>query len=478
MTRITGLDDHSDRTIVVVGLGAAAVVLAAMAVFLNRASYSMAVGAVVALLIVIASLPVFRWLARLDDDPALVRILVFALIAKLVFSVARYWMVNRLYGGGGDSTRYASQGWEFAQQVRSGSLVPHIENIDAVVDPTRRIIKLTGYVFVVTGKSLFAGFFLYSWAAFWGCVLFVRGVRRAFPEMDQRRYLYLVMFWPSLLFWPSSIGKDAVMVLFLGVATYGACRLLAPRAQAIGLVPLGIGIGGMLLIRTHVALMAVLALTVGAAFAIVGGARADSASGRARAIRIASLAVLVVLSLFVATQTSRFFSDIAGEATSGTDALEITKRRTQQGGSAFEPIVVTSPVQVPAATISVLFRPFPWEARNVGSMISAGEAGLIAVLLAVSWKRLLRWPGSAWRRPVLVYSAAYCLMFVVAFSSIGNAGILARQRSQMLPLLFVAVAVPATRWWCDKAADAAEPADGTSRGEVPRADERALLGGR
>ena len=31
---------------------------------------------------------------------------------------------------------------------------------------------------------------------------------------------------PSLLFWPSSIGKDALMVFFLGLASYGASRLL------------------------------------------------------------------------------------------------------------------------------------------------------------------------------------------------------------------------------------------------------------
>ena len=450
------MDESSDRLIVLAGTAAVAVVLAAAALALNRISYNIAVGIVVAVVIVVASVPVFRRLADADDDPRLLWSLLAALVAKLVFSVLRYWMVNRLYGGGGDSNRYADDGWLFAREVRAGDWFPAIDSIDSVVDSTRRVIKLTGYLFVITGRSLFAGFFVYSWLAFWGCLLCVRGAQRAFPEIDRRRYLYLVMFWPSLLFWPSSSGKDALMVCFLGVATYGACALLAPRARPWGLVPFAVGVIGMLLIRSHVALMAVLAVALAVTFAFIGGSRADAARGRGRAARLVGLVVVVVLASVAATQTTRFFSDEAGQTTSHSDALQLTRERTQKGGSSFEPVVVTSPLQLPVATVSVLFRPFPWEADNVGSLISAGEAALIGVLVVASWRRLRRWPGSAWRRQILIFGAVYSLMFIVAFSSIANAGILARQRSQMLPLFFLAFAVPATRWWRERPAEDAD----------------------
>ncbi len=205
-------------------------------------------------------------------------------------------------------------------------------------------IRLTGYLYAVIGRSTFAGFFIYSWLAFWGCVLFWRGAWRV-PEMDHRRYMLLVLFWPSLLFWPSSIGKDAVMVFLLGVASYGACRLLAPKPWVWGLVPFVLGVGGMLLIRAHVALMAVLAVAVATAFAFIGGTRQEGSSGQGRAVRIAGLVVIVGMAILAATQTTRFFSDEAGEATSQTDALQLTVERTQQGGSQFDPIVVTSPAR-------------------------------------------------------------------------------------------------------------------------------------
>jgi hypothetical protein len=44
--------------------------------------------------------------------------------------------------------------------------------------------------------------------------------------------------------------------------------------------------------------------------------------------------------------------------------------------------------------------------------------------------------------PYLAMAAIYCTMFVFAFSSMGNFGILARQRVQMLPFLFVFMALP------------------------------------
>jgi hypothetical protein len=97
--------------------------------------------------------------------------------------------------------------------------------------------------------------------------------------------------------------------------------------------------------------------------------------------------------------------------------------------------------------MSVLFRPYPWEAKNVANLLAAAESLLLAGLLVFSIGRLRFWPSSAWRRPILIYAAAYTLMFVVAFSSIGNGGILARQRVQMLPFLLLAVSVPAWRWW-------------------------------
>lgn len=457
---------RESRSGLIAGLAVVAGLLAAMAMFINVADYDMAVAAVVALVLVVVSYPVFQRLGRTDDDPLLPRMLIGALVAKLGFSVVRYWVVNTLYGGAGDSLRYDRDGWLFAQAVRHGSLLPSIPSIDTVVASTRNIIKLTGYVYAVIGRSMHGGYFFYAWLAFLGCLIFARGARRAFPELDQRRYLLLVLFWPSLLFWPSSIGKDAVMVFLLGVAFYGASLLLGPRARLVGAVPFVLAIGGMMLVRSHVALMAAAALTVALVFAFVGGDRVPR-RGRGRMVRVAALVATVAVAAVASAQTTRFFSEEAGRTTDTKDALELTKERTQEGGSEFEPIVVGNALDIPAATVSVVVRPFPWEVKSGGMALAAVEGAAVALLFALSWRRLRRWPGSAWRRPILIFAVIYVLLFVVGFSAIGNAGILARQRVQMFPMLFLPLAVPVARWWKSEQVTPSAEMDTLSEKQAP-----------
>lgn len=449
---------HERRAGLVTGLVVMAAVLLAMAAFINVANYDMTVAVVVAAVLLVVSYPVFQRLARADGDTRLARLFVAALVAKLAFSLVRLLVVSRLYGGAGDSLRYDHDGWIFAQAVRGGSLFPAIPSIDAVVAGTRNVIKLTGYVYAVIGRSIHGGYFCFAGLAFWGCVLFARGARRAFPELDQRRYLLLVLFWPSLLFWPSSIGKDAVMVFLLGVAFYGASLLLGPRARLIGAVPFVAATGGMMLIRSHVALMAAVALGLALVFAFIGGDRMPR-RGRGRLVRVAALVAVVAAAAVASSQTARFFGEEAEGASDAESALELTRERTTVGGSEFEPIVVDNLFDLPAATVSVVVRPFPWEISGGGTALSSLEGAAAALLFLLSWRRLRRWPGSAWRRPILVFAAAYVLLFVVGFSAIGNAGILARQRVQMLPLLLLPLAVPTTRWWrADPAPEAGDAA--------------------
>lgn len=92
--------------------------------------------------------------------------------------------------------------------------------------------------------------------------------------------------------------------------------------------------------------------------------------------------------------------------------------------------------------MSVLFRPFLWEANNVPAMITAVEGSLLLLLVAGSLPRLLRLPASIFRMPYVAYCVSFVVMFVIAFSSVGNFGLLARQRTQVFPFLLVLLAIP------------------------------------
>src|SRR5207248_9478851 len=114
---------------------------------------------------------------------------------------------------------------------------------------------LTGIVYVVMGPTKLGGFLLFSWLGFWGLYLCYRAFRIGCPEGNARRYAVLVFFLPSLLFWPSGIGKDAWMIFAVGLSAYGAARVLTRARGGFLLLCLGLAASGVG--RPHVAALMV-----------------------------------------------------------------------------------------------------------------------------------------------------------------------------------------------------------------------------
>jgi hypothetical protein len=67
---------------------------------------------------------------------------------------------------------------------------------------------------------------------------------------------------------------------------------------------------------------------------------------------------------------------------------------------------------------------------------------MLLVLGAAAAPRLLRLPKYIFQVPYVAYALTYTVMFVIAFSSISNFGILTRQRTQVLPLALVMLVLP------------------------------------
>ena len=53
------------------------------------------------------------------------------------------------------------------------------------------------------------------------------------PEGRARTYGWLVFFFPSLLYWPSSIGKEAWICFGLGLASYGVALILRHQPDLV-----------------------------------------------------------------------------------------------------------------------------------------------------------------------------------------------------------------------------------------------------
>jgi hypothetical protein len=157
---------------------------------------------------------------------------------------------------------------------------------------------------------------------------------------------------------------------------------------------------------------------------------------------VAGLAVLLVLGSVLATKTATLLdaNDYSGSV---EEQLQEVISRTDEGGATFPPANPTNPVGYAKAAVTILYRPFFTEATGTEGLGTAAEGMLLFGIFLVSAPRL--W--SVFRRlradPYVTFAMCYALMFIFAFGTVANFGILARQRSQVLPFVFVLLALNA-----------------------------------
>jgi hypothetical protein len=420
------------------GLGLVGVAIggASVAWLVGTSSYDLWGAAVIAPALLVLSLPIFHRMARETDDDLLFLILVCALLVQFAGALLRYYTSFVLYGGSADAGVYHQWGVQLSTSFRQGSF--DLGGLRSGLG-TDFIRILTGAVYTITGPTLLGGFMVFAWIAFWGQVLFYRAFVRAVPSGRKRRYALIVFFAPTLAFWPSTIGKEAWMVFTLGLAAYGVSLLFTDR-PATGVLVAAAGLGLAALVRPHTAGLFAIAAAFGTVFTVFGRGRSRTTGP---VIRWAVLLVMAVAASALVLQSQEFLADAGLASDDGVaSTLDATAARTSGGGASFDAAVVHGPQDLPLAAVTVLFRPHLLEAHSTESRLVALEGLLLAGLALLAVPSLLRQIRHISQAPYVATALVYVGAFVVAFSSISNFGILARQRAQVLPLLAVLIALP------------------------------------
>lgn len=381
-------------------------------------------GALVAplLMAIVILLTVRRTDALVPSLPGLLQI-AFAL--KLAVSYLRF-------RSGADSVIYDQVGRELAESFRRFDFAV---DTDRTIPGTGTVRYLTGLVHAVTGSSFSATFLIFTFFGFWGQYFFFRAVRVGLPGARLRRYALLVLFWPSLVFWPSSIGKESLTLLGLGLSAYGLALLLAHRRGGVPAVLLGLFVTTM--VRPHIGLVFVIA----ALAPFILRARTNGERSRPAATVVAVL-LLLVAAYVTTKQTEKRLALDELNSTSLVEQLDRTVNQTSQGGGQFEPVRVRTPLDLPWAGITVMFRPFPHEARGGESLIASIEGLALLALLAIESRTIGGALRQVRRLPLVAFVLLFAFVFVFLFSSIANFGILARQRTQLTPLVLMLLALP------------------------------------
>jgi hypothetical protein len=380
---------------------------------------------------VVAGLVAFVRVVKREPDLFIAKVIVAGLFAKLAGSFARYTVMADVYDGRGDFKRYFSRGIELAGTIRSGSLPD-----EARETGTPFMDFIAGVVYSVVPNRLWVGFAVFALLSFVGALLFLKAFQLAVPEGHHRRYALLVFFLPTMVFWPSSIGKEAWLVFSLGLGTYGAARAL--RRARYGYVLAALGGAGVFMVRPHMGAL------LGVAFA--GAFLLRVTDNQVKRNSIGWVLGLMIVGLGAGYAAANFSEELPrDESVEGSTTDQVaaeTTRRTTSGGSAFESRPVRTPVDFLHAAVTVPFRPFPPEAPNRQAQLASLEGLFFLALIALSLPRLVDLPRLIMRRPYVAMAAAYSVGFIIAFSNVGNFGILVRQRAQLLPFLVVLLCLP------------------------------------
>ncbi|MUH49914.1 MAG: hypothetical protein F2789_01780 [Actinobacteria bacterium] len=379
------------------------------------------------------------------DLAHLYRIGVVGLGAKFVVVFVRYFVAFQSYAGFSDSGEYDKNAKILAAGLRSGARSP-----TALIPRgtgTRFITNVTASIYTVFGASRLAGFFVFASMAYVGALLFVKAGILAVPGLSHKRYAALVLLTPSILYWPASIGKESWIMLFLGITTFGVARLLTGRWGLGSFALLGVGLLGVGLVRPHFSGMWIGAFLV----ALIAGLfthRSDRGAGG----RFGSIALILIglAALFaVGGATVRFLDQrgatvdsTAGVTTQISLLFDSATQRTDEGRSVFKIVTIDSPLDWPSAIVRTDTRPLLNEARSFAELIPATEMTALLLIAIVSWRRVRATFRVMRRSPYVVFALTVLVAFGLAFASVGNLGILSRQRSLIMPLFVLPLAFP------------------------------------
>jgi hypothetical protein len=357
-----------------------------------------------------------------------------ALALRVVGSWLRYEVLFGFYRGSGDARGYYRRGLEYAERFWQFDFSPFYDPqlwFRGSWTGTSFMSFPSGIILTLTGPSIQGGFLAFSLLAFLGLVGFAVAFHRTTPGVPVTRYARWIWLFPSMWYWPSSLGKEVIILMGLGVAVAG----FVGQKGRINWLLLGLGTFFVFAIRPQVAAVVILSFVL--AYWLSLGSRWT--------MQKAMQGLLIVGVGLGGIYVSMDYIGVEGFDVEGVQSyMEETSDSAAEGGSRVEnvPVAVHG---IPMALVNILVRPFIWEAHNLMALLSAVE---ILGFWGIVWYRRRNFINALrkWRsHPMLRVAVPFILVYSITLGMlVANLGIIARQRIFLFPFLFLLLeAMPA-----------------------------------
>lgn len=270
------------------------------------------------------------------------------------------------------------------------------------------------------GLSFLGTFLVFQVFGFIGLLAFDAALREVTKEKSRqiRQLATLIVFLPSVSFWSSAIGKDALSFMAMGLALWAALNF---RRRVLLMV---VAVLVMLFVRPHMAGMMVIALSGSFVFQrrVPVGQRLFFGSAA-----LGAMMVLVPLGLN--------YSGVGENASSAgvMDYIEGRQAQNLSGGSSLDIASMNFPMQL----FTYLFRPLPFEAHSLFALLASVDNVILLFLFVVGIcaavkKRLPAHLADHNR----LFLWIYCLLaWTILAMTTANLGIAMRQKWMFAPML-------------------------------------------
>jgi hypothetical protein len=392
-----------------------------------------AVSLLVAIVLFALGRLVIQRVARAEQNPWLLRILTWSLVLHLLAAPAQIFVVEHVYRGIADWTRYTHQGAAVARNFHHFDFTTAGTGVGKIVNDGSVSIA-TGIVMAIVGADNLATFLVFGWLSFLGGILYYRAFTLTFGAAGYRRYAYFVFLLPSIIFWTSDASKEAIMFWSLALVAYGAARILRSRRGGFLLMVPGVVIS--VFIRPNEVVLLLGGFAVAMVIRVVSG---RGAGPLRRILGFTFGGVLLVFSFFI---TQHYLlhggSSITGQIQKTHANNSINTGGVSSGGVPYS----SSPLTFPRDVYEVLFNPLPINAHGSSQLIAAGENTVILVLILASLRQLRHVIRASFARPYVLMCFVYSIGFLYAFAALGNLGLIERERTLLLPFLLVLLCIP------------------------------------
>ena len=247
------------------------------------------------------------------------------------------------------------------------------------------LVKALAVLNLFSGRNYYIDVLLFELLLIWGPLLLFKLLAQIFPLRTGLHFL-LIFFIPSVIFWCSGIRAEALLLLFIALILYNS-HAYAKNGGVFRICGIVTGLLGLLLIRFQFLIVFIPAYL---ALLISLRNREPGPKYFNRIFLGCSLIILLSLFLPLPLQLSR-------PAIEAQQKFFMLNGNTRYGLDTLRPGPVSFIHILPQAVANSIFRPTPWEGKNLLQSLSSVEvlfliAGLINFFLSARRKEQISHP--------------------------------------------------------------------------------------